>query len=254
MSIFQAIVLGLVQGLTEFIPVSSSGHLLLAHEVFGTTENSLGFDVALHVGTLLALFVYFRKDIYVLIKNIFARNDEGYLARLLIIATIPAAVAGFLFSDVIDENFRSTGIVICTLAFFGLVMLWADRQIRTGKKVSMKQGLAVGFAQVLALVPGVSRSGATITAGLLVGLERKAAARFSFLLAMPIIAGSALGLFLKGDLGGESSTTMVVGMTMAFASGLFAIKFMIDKISQLGLKPFAYYRIALAAIVFMFLL
>lgn len=254
MNIFEALFLGLVQGLTEFIPVSSSGHLLLGHELFGTAENTLGFDIALHVGTLLALFIYFRKDIFNLIKNIFAKNKDGNLARLLIVATLPAAIAGFLLGDYVDNNLRSQLLVAVTLAIGGLVMIWADNYAekldKKSNEVTNKQGIIVGVAQTLALVPGVSRSGATITTGLFLGLDRKSAARFSFLLAIPIIAGSALSILVGGNSINAPVSEMFVGMLAAFVSGLFAIRFMLKSISKLGLKPFAYYRIALAIVVF----
>ena len=254
MSIFEALVLGLVQGLTEFIPVSSSGHLLLGHELFGSSDSTLGFDVALHVGTLIALVVFFRKDIITLLTNLFAKNEHGRLARLLIISTIPAMVAGLLLSDFIDENLRSPAIVAFSLSIVAVMMLVVDRLVKnkSDKEITQKQGMSVGLAQALALVPGVSRSGATITAGVFVGLSREQATRFSFLLAMPIVAGSALGVLLKGDLGGESTTPLLVGMLAAFLSGTFAIRFMLKSISKVGLKPFAYYRIALALIVLLF--
>lgn len=256
MSIFEALILGLVQGLTEFIPVSSSGHLLITHELFGTSENTLAFDIALHVGTLLALLIYFRKDLRLLLTNLFAKNKQGRLARLLILATIPAAVSGLLFGDYIDDKLRSAGVVAFTLAFVGLIMLIVDRKVSKAeeKEVTTKQGLAVGFAQIFALVPGVSRSGATITAGIFLGLSRKQAARFSFLLAVPIIAGSALGILLKDSTELSVNGELIAGMIAAFLSGLLAIKFLLGVIGRVGLKPFAYYRIALAGIVLLFLM
>ncbi len=257
MSIFEALVLGLVQGLTEFIPVSSSGHLLLVHDIFGSTENTLAFDVALHVGTLIALLVFFRKDIIKLIKNAFSKNEDGRLARLLVLATLPAAFAGFLFSDYIDDNLRSPLIVAFALAGVGAIMLIVDtysKNNKSDKPVSTKQGMAVGLAQCLALVPGVSRSGATITTGLLFGLGRVQAARFSFLLAIPIITGSALGILLKGtDFTSTGNWTLFVGMTTAFLSGLLAIKFLLGIIGRVGLAPFALYRFAVAILVLIFL-
>ena len=255
MSLIEALTLGLLQGLTEFIPVSSSGHLLLAHELFGTSENTLSFDVALHVGTLLALLVYFRNDLWTLLKNINQKNEQGRLARLLLLATIPAAAVGLLFGDFIDEQLRSASVVALSLAAVGVLMLIVDRNVNKldASEVSKKQAVSVGFAQILALIPGVSRSGITITAGIFMGLSRKQAARFSFLLAVPIIAGSALGILLKD--GGELSvnTELILGMTTAFISGLLAIKFLLGVIGKVGLKPFAYYRIALAGIVLLFL-
>jgi undecaprenyl-diphosphatase len=255
MSIIEAIVLGLVQGLTEFIPVSSSGHLLLVRELFGTQDGSLAFDVALHVGTLLALFIYFRKDLWELLRNISAKNSEGRLARLLVVATIPAAIAGLLFGDFIDEKLRSTVVVGITLGVIGVIMLIVDRKASHlgEKEVTTKRGMVIGFAQIAALIPGVSRSGATMTAGIFVGLNRKQAARFSFLMAVPIIAGSATGILLKDGSDLVLGAELAVGMLTAFVSGLIAIKFLMKVIAKVGLKPFAYYRIALAIIVLLFL-
>jgi undecaprenyl-diphosphatase len=252
MSIFDALVLGLVQGLTEFIPVSSSGHLVIFHEILGTNNDSLAFDVALHVGTLIALLIYFRKDVWQLVKNLHLKNKDGRLARLLLISTIPAAVAGFFFGDIIDENLRSPMVVVITLTVVGIVMLLAERiaQPKEEKEVTIKQGMSVGFAQVLALVPGVSRSGVTMTAGRLVGMGRVQAARFSFLLAIPIIAGSALGVAVTENSAFEQmGLEVVVGMIASFVSGLLAIKFLLKVIGSVGLAPFAYYRFALAFIV-----
>lgn len=256
MSIFEALVLGLVQGLTEFIPVSSSGHLLLAHELFGTTDSTLAFDVALHIGTLLALFIFFRKDLWLLLRNVLAKNKEGSLARLLLFATLPAAFAGLIFSGFIDDNLRTPLVVAITLMVVGLIMLIVDNKVtpENKKEVTTKQGMTVGFAQILALIPGVSRSGATITAGIYAGLDRKQATRFSFLLAVPIIAGSALGILLKDGDTLTMGAELLVGMFAAFISGMFAIRFMLKFIGRVGLKPFAYYRFALALIVFISLL
>lgn len=251
----EAVILGLVQGLTEFIPVSSSGHLLLAHELFGTNESSLAFDVALHVGTLLALLVYFRKDLVQLIVNVHKPTNEGRLARLLLLATLPAAVAGLLFSDIIDQHLRSPLVVAITLASVGVLMLIADRMAKPStedENVTTAQGLKIGFAQLFALIPGVSRSGATMTAGIFLGLSRQKAAKFSFLLAIPIIGGSALGILLKESSELSLGPELYLGMIVAFLSGLLAIKFLLGVIGRVGLMPFAIYRIILAVVVLIF--
>ena len=256
MSILEALILGIVQGLTEFIPVSSSGHLILAQEVFGTEGSTLAFDVALHVGTLVALLLYFRKDLLDLAANLFANNKQGRLARLLVLATIPAAVAGLLFSGFIDDNLRAPWVVAFTLAFVGVLMLIADTISSENKpsEVKTKQGIGIGFAQATALIPGISRSGATITAGVFFGLGRVQATRFSFLLAVPIIAGSALGIFLKDGDSISYDGALLVGVMASFISGLIAIKFMLKVIGKVGLKPFAFYRIGLAVLTVVFLL
>lgn len=255
MSIFDALFLGLIQGLTEFIPVSSSGHLLLAHELLGSNgDNALAFDVALHVGTLLALIVFFHRDILELLVNVTKQNKEGRLARLLIIATIPGVLFGLLLGDYVEEKFRAAVPTAIALGLVAILMLVVDRKVKRDhqkeEEITTKQGIIVGFAQVLALIPGVSRSGITMTAGILSGLKREQAARFSFLLAMPIIAGSALGVMLKGfDVSAVGITPLAIGMITAFISGMLAIRFLLNVIAKVGLAPFAYYRIALAVIV-----
>lgn len=256
MSIIEALILGLVQGLTEFIPVSSSGHLVLLHDIFNTQDSSLGFDVALHIGTLFSLLVYFYKDILGLIRNVLEKNEKGRQARLVGIATVPAALSGLLFSSQVDSYARSSLVVATALGVVGLLMLFVDMYAKqTQDSVQTKKGMYIGLAQALALIPGVSRSGATITAGLWLGLERKTAARFSFLLAIPIIAGSALGLLIKGDFGGDGHLLpAIVGATTAFFSGLLAISFMLSIIDKVGLRPFAVYRILLSLFVLVFLL
>ena len=256
-SIFEAIVLGLVQGVTEFLPVSSSGHLLVIHNIFGSTGSTLGFDVALHTGTLLALVLYFKKDLWQYLVNVGRNNPIGREARLLIYATVPAAVGGFLFSDYIDNKFRAALVVAITLFTVGVLMLVVDRNNEKAKteKVNTKQGMIIGFSQALALVPGVSRSGITMVSGIFSGLNRAEAARFSFLLAIPIIAGSALGIILKdpGSVTGSGSIELFVGVVSAFLSGILAIKFFLRVVSRVGLKPFAIYRMLLAVIVIVFL-
>ena len=256
MSLIEALILGLLQGLTEFIPVSSSGHLILAQEIFGDNDSTLAFDILLHLGTLAALLVFFRNDIWKLITNITKDNTWGRLGRLLIIATIPAGIAGLLFADSIDESLRDPGIVAAMLVVVGIFMIIADRQTRPkkDKPVTNKQGITIGLAQVIALIPGTSRSGITITAGVFSGLSRQEAARFSFLLAIPIVAASGLGIFISDvDTSSLSIGPVFIGLLAAFVSGLFAIRFMLKWISKLGLTPFAIYRFVLAVLVLIFL-
>ncbi len=260
MSILEALLFGLIQGLTEFIPVSSSGHLLLAHEFIGNGgADTLAFDIALHVGTLLALVVFFHQDIVKLVLNVTKQNREGRLARLLAMATIPGVIFGLLLGDFVEEKFRSAVPTAIALGLVAVVMLIVDKKAKNASdkepEVTTKQGMIVGIAQVLALMPGVSRSGITMTAGILSGLTREQAARFSFLLAMPIIAGSALGVLIKGfDMQAVGTAPLVIGMVTAFLSGLLAIRFLLSIISRVGLKPFAYYRIGLAVVVLIVML
>lgn len=258
MSVLEAIFLGLVQGLTEFIPVSSSGHLVLLHELFGITENGLTFDVALHFGTLVALLIFFHKDIVMLIKGMIGKNEHGRLAWILVAATVPAVVVGVLLENAAASAFRSSSLVALNLIFFGFIMLaaeiFAKRYARKTKleKVSLKQGLAIGVAQALAIVPGVSRSGGTITAGLFVGMNRVAATRFSFLLGIPIMMGATAKVMLLDNglaSAGSEIDLFVIGIVTALLSGLFAIKFLLNFLAKHTLATFAYYRIGLGAFV-----
>lgn len=258
MSIIQAIILGIVQGLTEFIPVSSSGHLVLMHSWLGLTESGLAFDVALHFGTLLALLLFFRRDIIKLCVGIFKGGVERRLAIILAVATIPAVIAGFILNDLAESTFRSSRLVAINLLLVGLLMMAAERYYRRHQHktqleaVDMKQGLAIGVAQAVALVPGTSRSGITITTGLFAGLDRVAATRFSFLLGIPATAGAILKIFVfDGGFSDVSAQPMLftVGIVTAFASGLFAIAFMLRYLSKHTLDVFAYYRIGMALLV-----
>jgi undecaprenyl-diphosphatase len=262
MTILQAFILGLVQGLTEFIPVSSSGHLVLFHEIFDG-PGDLGFDVALHFGTLLALLVYFRKDLLRLLRRCAKPTSERKTVGLLLLATIPAAVAGYFLEDTAETTFRSPILVASMLILVALLMLLAEhinskRETKTVfEKIRLPQALAIGIAQACALVPGVSRSGGTITAGLLVGVDRVAATRFAFLLAIPIIFGATLKTGLEpqalDSLQGQTGV-YITGIAAAFASGLFAIRFLLKYLARHTLKVFAYYRIGLGLIVLLVLL
>ena len=258
MTLIEAIMLGIVQGLTEFIPVSSSGHLVIADTVFGLGNGSLAFDVALHGGTLLALIIYFWKDLLDLARALLIKSQKTKLAWLLVVATIPAVFAGLLLESYAKDTFRSSLLVSFNLAFVAILMLWAEKQYTKQKnhitldKTSENQALTMGFAQALAVVPGVSRSGITITSGLFAGMDRVAATRFSFLLGIPII----LGAFIKAVVFGDGLTQIqdetgvfAVGILAAFISGLFAIQFLLKYLAKHTLKIFAYYRITLAALV-----
>ena len=256
MSIIQAIILGLLQGLTEFIPVSSSGHLVLAHHALGISETGLAFDVALHLGTLGALVAYFWQDIWQYLPALFRKNGKTRLAWLLVAATVPAAVVGFLLESEAESQFRSVRLVSFMMLLWGCVMLFAEYVYRRQQKhthlkdTSNSQAMIMGFAQALAIVPGVSRSGSTITAGLFAGLDRVSATRFSFLLGIPITAGAVARTFSRGDVLQQfqsEQTAVIVGVVAALLSGLFAIRFMLRYLSRHGLQLFAYYRIALGA-------
>ena len=257
----QALVMGIVQGLTEFLPISSSGHLIIVPFLFGWTDpfiTSLAFSVMLHIGTLAALLVYFRADWFRLVPAGFAAvRDRSFhddpdrrLAWLLVAATIPAAIAGFLLSDLIEEAFRDVGLVAFTLVG-GAVILWlADRwggRTKGVNDVTFPIAGGIGAAQALALIPGISRSGISISAARFAGLDREAAARFSFLMATPITAGAALFEVRKlasGETGLDVSVgPLVVGMLAAFVSGMIAIGFLLRYLRTRSLTIFVIYRL-----------
>lgn len=264
--LFDAVILGAIQGLTEFLPVSSSGHLLLAHHFLQyDAGDSLTFDVALHVGTLLALIIYFWRDIGRLVKdwlsslNTKIKTPEQRLPWLIIVAAIPAAIFGGLF-DSFFESLRSPWIVVVTFVVFGSLFLWVERvaeQTKTMREMRWTSALAVGLAQVIALVPGVSRSGITIVGGMLTGLTREQAARFTFLLSIPVVAGAAAKklLDLKGQgIPPDERMAMVVGILTAAIVGYAVIRFLLRYLSNHRLNGFAYYRFMVAAVVLVALL
>lgn len=258
MNIIEAILLGIIQGLTEFIPVSSSGHLVLADKVFGLGNGSLAFDVALHGGTLAALLVVFHKDVTSLVRGLFAGGEKARLPKYILLATIPAVISGFLLEGLAEDTFRSAVLVAFNLIAVAILMLVAESKFDDKKhtsnleKTTLKQALTVGFAQAAAVIPGISRSGSTITAGLFMGLDRVAATRFSFLLGMPIIFGALLATLVDGNSISEVQAQpgiFLVGVVVAFLSGLLAIKFLLSYLSKHTLKVFAYYRIAVGILV-----
>ena len=266
-TLFQALIMGIVQGLTEFLPISSSGHLIVVPFLLGWDDpfiTSLAFSVMLHAGTLLALLVYFRADWLRLVPaglatirdRSFRADPDRRLAWLLVAATIPAAVAGYLLNDLAETTFRGIGLVAVTLVV-GAGILWlADRWgARTKSVEDVTFPLAVGFgaAQALALVPGISRSGISISAARFAGLDREAAARFSFLMAMPITAGAIIFEVRKVAAGGAGVTVslgpLVVGLIAAFVSGTLAISFLLRYLRTRSLNVFVVYRLLVAAIV-----
>jgi undecaprenyl-diphosphatase len=260
MDFVQAIVLAIVQGLSEFLPISSSGHLILIPHFFGWSDQGLAFDVAVHIGTLLALLAYFRRQLGTMASawfdSVFRQKHtrDSRLAWQILVATVPVGLAGLLFADYIEEHFRNPLFVAGTLTFFGVLMYLADRFGRGDKdelSLSWPQAFAIGCAQALALMPGTSRSGITMTAGRALGLSRSGAARFSFLLAIPGIgaAGAYEGLKLVTAPGPVDWQPMAVGVVFAALSGIACIHFLIRFIERIGLLPFTLYRIVLAAVI-----
>lgn len=252
----QASIIALIQGVTEFLPISSSAHLLFPSLVFGWSDQGLAFDVAVHLGSLLAVLFYLRQDLLALWQGTWqwllgkGWNQHAYLALLLVLATIPAVIAGFALQGWIEVNARALWVVAATTISFGLLLGWVDWRARRHyelNKMSWQHALLVGLAQALALIPGTSRSGITMTAALALGYKREAAARFSFLMSIPIIlAASVLMMF---ELGQQTTAIDWQPMLIAFlVSGLSAwlcILLFMRLISRLGMWPFVVYRLLL---------
>ncbi len=263
----QALIMGIVQGLTEFLPISSSGHLIILPALAGWDDafiKSLEFSVMLHLGTLIALLVYFWREWLVLVPAFFAvirdrsfRDDPlRRLAWLLAATTVPAVIVGVLFNDFIETHVREPGVVAVLLVIGAAIMWVADRwsgQRRVMESLSFPEAVGIGGAQALALFPGISRSGITISAARFLGLERETAARFSFLMSAPIIAGAGAWETLKVLRGPGSVTVepvpLVVGMLSALVAGLAAIHFLLRWLSRHPLDIFVAYRLILAAVV-----
>lgn len=255
MDIVQAIVLALIQGITEFLPISSSGHLILPSEVLRWPDQGLAFDVAVHVGTLSAVMIYFRKEIADIIVGGCATltgkfdHPQGKLAWMIVLATIPAGLAGLLFNDFIEANLRSATVIATTTIVFGILLGFADQTKNKHKtliEIGIASALIIGCAQALALIPGTSRSGITITAALFLGFSRESAAKFSFLISIPIImlSGGYKGLELLGQTGIDW-TAIIVGVVCSAVSAYLCIYFFLSFINRIGMMPFVYYRMVL---------
>ena len=263
----QALIMGIVQGLTEFLPVSSSGHLIIVPALLGWTDpfiNSLEFSVMLHIGTLVALLIYFRSDWLRLvpaglaaIRDRSLRDDpDRRLAWLIAAATVPAIVAGVLFNDIIETNVRQIGLVALMLVVGGAILWLAERNGRQARSIAgltFPAALGIGAAQAIALVPGISRSGISISAGLFAGLDRESAARFSFLMATPVTALAAAyeaRKLLSGETGlAIAVTPLIVGMVASLIAGLFAIGVLLRFVRSHPTDVFVAYRVLLAAVV-----
>lgn len=261
MDFLQAFYLGILQGLTEFLPISSSAHLILIPAFFDWVDQGVAFDLAVHVGTLLAVMIYFRKDVFGIARDGLISMGQrrvvgqGALALYLVIGTIPAGLAGLALLDFIDNELRAVEIIFGTTLFFGLLLGvadWMPKRQRSLESLNWKDALLVGIAQAIALVPGTSRSGITITAGLFLGMSRQAASRFSFLLAIPITAlASAVKLL-------EVATADVlvdwgaflVGGVVSFVVAITAIHFFLKWLNKVGMWPYVIYRIILAGIIY----
>lgn len=259
MTIFRAIILGIIQGIAEFLPISSSAHLIIFPYLFGWEESGLAFDVALHFGTMMAVILIFFKDWWNLfvgaIKDVKEKKKttNGKMFWYLIIATIPAALAGVLLDNVIESVIRNkVWIIALALAIMGLLIYvgdkWASKHYKKETEfedITLKQALIVGISQAFAVIPGFSRSGTTILAGRLQGISKEAITKFTFLLSVPVICGATI---LKvGDL--ALTKEVIVGIITSFATGIIAIKFLLRYIKKHDFSIFAFYRVILAIIV-----
>lgn len=277
MNIFQSIFLGIVQGITEFLPVSSSAHLILARWIFSWQDPGIAFDVMLHWGTLIGVLWFFRKMWVRLFKSILPSRFLGQhkdataknrkMLAILIVATIPGAAAGYLFNDYVENALRSPVVIAISMIFLGVLLFVADKKSETKKQrnketvgigccacrsftkeganppLNWREGILIGCAQALAIVPGVSRSGATMTAGLFTGLDRKTAAEFSFLLSAPIIFGAGVKEIPDLIKSGGLNFSLILGFLAAAISGFLAIKFLINYLEKKSFSAFAWYRI-----------
>lgn len=262
MGIDQILILAVVQGLTEFLPISSSGHLILSPYLFGFADQGLSLDVAVHLGSLFAVMAYFRQDIASIIvgwtQSVLPggqSNEESRLGWAIIIGTLPVVIVGLLIKEIVESHFRAPWVIGAATVIFGLLLWWADvsaRRQRDTRSISLRDALIIGAAQILALIPGTSRSGITMTAGLMIGLTREAASRFSFLLAIPTILASSLLVTL--DLIEQPQTPdwngLLIGVVASAIAAYLCIHLFLKFIERIGMLPFVIYRMALGALIF----
>jgi undecaprenyl-diphosphatase len=259
---FEAALYGLVQGITEYLPVSSSAHLILLPRFLGTEDPGLVFDVFLHLGTLFATLLYFWKDWYALLDPSKIRENltkmHGISIPILVVATIPAVIAGLLLQHWADTIFRGEGVIVVTLTVGAILLYASDRFAKSGRpleKATLRDALVVGLFQCLALVPGMSRSGSTMAGARIGGFDRESAARFSFLMSAPITAGAIIFELKKhGPTLFDGGTVPISSLTIAFVStfvfGMLSIGFLLKLLKRVGFLSFALYRIALSLIVY----
>lgn len=255
---FQVVVLAVIQGLTEFLPISSSAHLILPSQLFTWQDQGLAFDVGVHIGSLMAVLFYFRNDLMVMGRSCLSANapeakTESRIAWFVVIATIPALLFGFMFHGLIDIYGRSMLVIAGTTMIFGALLWWADvsrTEVRSLSALSLRDAITIGVAQAVALIPGTSRSGITITAGLMLGLERQAAARFSFLMSIPVILGA--GLFKGFELVGSGVSgqwlMLISGTLLAAVSAFCCIHLFLKWLDRIGMLPFVIYRMLLGVL------
>ena len=256
MDLLQALWLAIIQGLTEFLPISSSAHLILPSAILGWEDQGLAFDVAVHVGSLVAVLIYFKNDLALLLRAWFKTtfqgadsNAESRMLWFIVLATLPAAVVGLVAGGFIELHLRSIAVIATTTIVFGLLLGWADwchKGSLSLQEMSWKSAFLIGAAQVLALIPGTSRSGITLTAALALGFDRNSAARFSFLMAIPIISLS--GAYKALQLLSEASVawgTIALGAIVSGLTAYLCIHAFLRLIDRIGMMPFVIYRILL---------
>lgn len=259
MDFLQAIFLALIQGFTEFLPISSSAHLILLPRLAGWEDQGLAFDVAVHVGTLSAVVFYFRRELLPMAQDWFrslgfrAQTENSRLAWAVLLGTIPVGLAGLLFKDIVENDLRSPLVIAATTIGFGLLLWWADakgRGARDEYRLRWKDVFIVGVAQAIALIPGTSRSGITMTAGLMLGLSRQAAARFSFLLSIPVIAlaGGLSVIDLAQQNAGVDWGLITTGVIVSAITAYLCIHFFLKLLERIGMLPFVIYRLLLGAV------
>ena len=263
MSWYQVVVLGIVQGVTEFLPISSSAHLILTSQLLGWPDQGLAFDVTVHVGTLLAVLGYFRRDVRRMsrdwLRSLRARHRVGDSAMVwyLLVGTVPVGLCGFALSAIGGEWLRNALVITAATIFFALLLWWSDRYSRGARvegEIGWRDVLIIGAAQALALIPGTSRAGITITAGLALGLTRQAAARFSFLLSIPVIvlAGGLEAAQASSSAQPVAWDAMLAGALIAFVCAYATIHFFLKLVERVGLLPFVIYRLALGVVLLIF--
>ena len=260
MTYLEGILLAVMQGLTEFLPISSSAHLILLSEFMGSNQN-LFYDVSLHLGTLMAVCIYFRKDLIEIINSVIKYKSllNNLLLRQLFISCIPSLLLGFILVDLIDGYLLTSTVIASTTIFFGFVLFLAtlSKSHKTHiEKITLTDALIIGLAQSLALIPGTSRSGITISAGLLLGLDSKTASKFSFLIAIPTIGAIALYQLLSTDLEFLIRYFQInlLGLIVSFVVAYATIDFFIRFINKIGFLPFVLYRIVLGIVIFALIL
>lgn len=268
MDILEILILGFVQGIAEFLPISSSAHLIIFRDIFGigsgmSANMNLTFDIALHFGTLLSIGVFFFKDFIKMIQKGFTKgvkDDDGKILWYLVAATIPAAIVGVLFEEAIENVVRSNYVVIAiALAVMGIIIYLADKfskETKTIKKMTLKDAILVGCSQVFALIPGFSRSGTTIAAGRVLGLDRESAAKFSFFLSAPVVLGAVCLQLIKGttfSVIAANLGTFILGILVSFVIGLLCIKYLLKYLQKHNFKIFMIYRVVLAAVVLIYI-